>query len=315
MISKGFINRGIFVLKEDEDIVHNKSKISLKINDDWVELGENDKIFIKPFYKTENLKKWFVEDTKLYLIYVGNRILTKTIKEYLFQFVNILINRATIVEDKIISFKEFEAYTENDIKKVYSSAGAVQKIMKRKMWYSPLYERSNVPFDENKIVVNTKNMDVFTFSNRAVYSSGGGAGGQNFIYHKKDSPHFKNSNPNLPAIYTKFICAVLNSKLIQFYIQGGQYNQLSTSKIGDLPIPKIDFTVGNSLFEAICTKADLLIVHSSDSRNKVSSEIIMAEKKIDNLVYKLYNIPYNEIKVIDPGFSLTEDEYDSIKIN
>jgi hypothetical protein len=36
--------------------------------------------------------------------------------------------------------------------------------------------------------------------------------------------------------FTMYVNALLNSKLLQFYIQNGQFNQLSTSKIADLPI-------------------------------------------------------------------------------
>ena len=38
------------------------------------------------------------------------------------------------------------------------------------------------------------------------------------------------------------------------------------------------------------------------------------EKEIDNLVYKLYQLRYNEVKIIDPEFTMTEEEYEAIKI-
>jgi adenine-specific DNA-methyltransferase len=38
------------------------------------------------------------------------------------------------------------------------------------------------------------------------------------------------------------------------------------------------------------------------------------EKAIDNLVYKLYQLTYNEVKIIDPEIELTEQEYTEIKI-
>ena len=37
-------------------------------------------------------------------------------------------------------------------------------------------------------------------------------------------------------------------------------------------------------------------------------------RKIDNLVYKLYQLTYDEVKIIDPEFELTEQEYIAIKI-
>ncbi len=38
------------------------------------------------------------------------------------------------------------------------------------------------------------------------------------------------------------------------------------------------------------------------------------EQEIDNLVYKLYELTYDEVKVIDPEFSLSKKEYEAIKL-
>ena len=38
------------------------------------------------------------------------------------------------------------------------------------------------------------------------------------------------------------------------------------------------------------------------------------ENAIDNLVYKLYQLTYDEVKMIDPEFELTELEYTAIKM-
>ena len=38
------------------------------------------------------------------------------------------------------------------------------------------------------------------------------------------------------------------------------------------------------------------------------------EHEIDKLVYKLYKLTYDEVKVVDPEFELTKKEYDTIKV-
>jgi hypothetical protein len=38
------------------------------------------------------------------------------------------------------------------------------------------------------------------------------------------------------------------------------------------------------------------------------------ERQIDNLVYRLYNLTYEEVKVIEPKFPLSKDEYEGISI-
>lgn len=43
-------------------------------------------------------------------------------------------------------------------------------------------------------------------------------------------------------------------------------------------------------------------------------DTIALEQEIDNLVYKLYELTYDEVKVIDPEFSLSKKEYEAIKL-
>jgi hypothetical protein len=50
---------------------------------------------------------------------------------------------------------------------------------------------------------------------------------------------------------------------------------------------------------------------STSDRHADTSEL---EKAIDRLVYKLYQLTYDEVKIIDPEFKLTEPEYTAIKI-
>lgn len=38
------------------------------------------------------------------------------------------------------------------------------------------------------------------------------------------------------------------------------------------------------------------------------------ENQIDELVYKLYKLTYAEVKIIDPEFELSEEEYNNIKL-
>lgn len=279
LAEKKTMGRGIFMLKEGIDIDSSSNLIKLKIGNDWVTLNEEDKTFIKQYIKTEGLNKWQVTTSDLKVIYIGDRILTQKIQEYLMQFSSVLINRSTTVQDGVvITLKEFEKFTLNDIKEKYSLAGAVQKIMKRKKWYLPLYERTNVPFSSSKIIVNTKNMDKFTYSDNEHYSSGGGAGGQNYIYPvlEKDKVFFNELMKESDlASFVKFTNAILNSEKIQTFISSGQFNQLSTEKIGVLPIIKPSFKKEKEkkIYESIVAKANFLI-SSYESLNKISTDFV-----------------------------------------
>jgi hypothetical protein len=54
-----------------------------------------------------------------------------------------------------------------------------------------------------------------------------------------------------------------------------------------------------------------ILTAKKGDRHADTSEL---EKAINNLVYKLYQLTYNEVKIIDPEFELIEQEYTAIKI-
>ncbi|MCK9290388.1 MAG: hypothetical protein WCR58_11915 [Bacteroidales bacterium] len=50
-------------------------------------------------------------------------------------------------------------------------------------------------------------------------------------------------------------------------------------------------------------------------KQRIKYDITTAlEQQIDNLVYRLYELSYEEVKVIDPDFPLSEEAYKSIKL-
>lgn len=263
LIDQDKIGRGIFTLKEGIDITINGNTIKLNINNEWVTLNEKDKKLIKPYVKTEGLMKWKAAPSSLKVIYVGKEELTDNIKKYLTQFATILVNRCTTLNDgEFITLEEFERLTLEEIKVKYSMAGSVQKIMKRKQWYLPLYERLDVPFSLPKIIINTKNMDKFTYSGDECYSGGGGSGGQNFIYPviSKDEEFYKELlNYSDLSSFVKFTNAVLNSEVIRKFISTGQFNQLSTGKIGDLRIIKPSFKTQKTEYDEVVDYSNNLI--------------------------------------------------------
>jgi hypothetical protein len=180
---------------------------------------------------------------------------------------------------------DFRKYADREIRKYYSSAGAVQKIMRKKKWYLPLYQRIGVPFEGPKIIVNSKNMKNFTYSELPHYSSGGGLGGQNFIFFKS-KPDSSYSDEILTHTdlkeFTKFTNAVLNSTYLQDIIRGGKYNQLSTAKIQQLPFPRIDFSSAKekALYLDIIGKINEVLKITRSPKRQMSPD---TEKMIQNV--------------------------------
>jgi hypothetical protein len=111
----------------------------------------------------------------------------------------------------------------------------------------------------------------------------------------------------------KFLLGIMNSSLIN-YIYNNKFkstktvfSEIQTRSISQLPIPKISKT---KQAKCIYLVDQILAAKKSDPKADTSE----LEKEIDNLVYKLYQLTYNEVKIIDPDFPLTEQEYEGIKI-
>jgi hypothetical protein len=112
---------------------------------------------------------------------------------------------------------------------------------------------------------------------------------------------------------TKYILGLFNSNLFKFYYQktnsqgGDIFPQVRISSVENLPIKLAD----SKTQETIETLVNQILAKKSEDNSADTSEL---EKEIDKIVYKLYQLRYNEVKIIDPDFPLTEEEYEAIKI-
>jgi len=110
----------------------------------------------------------------------------------------------------------------------------------------------------------------------------------------------------------KVLLAILNSNmgwwLISKYctaIQNGY--QLIWKYFGQIPIPKAN----QKQSKRITSLVDEILTAKKGDRHADTSEL---ENECDRLVYKLYQLTYDEVKIIAPEFELTEPEYTAIKI-
>lgn len=107
----------------------------------------------------------------------------------------------------------------------------------------------------------------------------------------------------------ELILGLLNSYLLNWYYQniinnevGEVLAQVKKGHLSLLPIPDVSLP----FFIEIEKMVDKILTAKKDDPNANTSEL---EKQIDHLVYKLYQLTYNEVKIIDPEFALTEQEY------
>lgn len=106
------------------------------------------------------------------------------------------------------------------------------------------------------------------------------------------------------------LLGILNSKLFWFFISNtgtilrGGYFRFKTKYIEEFPLPvsELDGIICNSIGELV---ANVLLTKSKSSDADTSAY----EQEIDRLVYKLYGLTYEEVKVVDPETSITEEKY------
>jgi len=106
-----------------------------------------------------------------------------------------------------------------------------------------------------------------------------------------------------------FLLGVLNSSTINFFFKLTSTNTNVTGKELDrLPIPIIK----KKEQQPIITLVEQILKLKNENPK---ADITNIESQIDILVYKLYNLTYEEVKVIDPNIEniISKEEYETKK--
>ena len=110
----------------------------------------------------------------------------------------------------------------------------------------------------------------------------------------------------------RYVLGLLNSKLIIRWI-----NEIDTPvgtvayrhykyNFEQIPIPKISGALQQPFVK---------IVNDILEGKKSGQSTSTLEKEIDLMVYKLYDLTYDEVLVVEPGFNLSNVEYENYSIN
>ncbi|WP_140936938.1 Eco57I restriction-modification methylase domain-containing protein [Sphingobacterium lumbrici] len=104
----------------------------------------------------------------------------------------------------------------------------------------------------------------------------------------------------------KYLCGILNSKLINFwYCNKYKMPTIGIYELHTIPIRQT--TKGTQ-------KQIENIVDEILKRKKANQDTTALEREIDVLVYKLYELTYEEVKIIDKDFWLSEEEYGKVNV-
>ncbi|GBD90787.1 hypothetical protein BMS3Abin04_01506 [bacterium BMS3Abin04] len=114
----------------------------------------------------------------------------------------------------------------------------------------------------------------------------------------------------LTGIGYKYILGLLNSslgeRLVKFYVtqlQKRQFRMLAMY-VDNFPIPRIT-KESQKPFETLVDKIITKKEHGEDTTAE--------ERQIDIMVYKLYELTYDEVQIVEPEFALTKEEYENYK--
>lgn len=105
-----------------------------------------------------------------------------------------------------------------------------------------------------------------------------------------------------------YILAVLNSKLIDFYYkeisqEGGRIlAEVKPIRVRNLPIAETTENIKE------CIEKISVSIQEAKSSSPLADTSVQ-EQEIDRLVYKLYGLTYDEVKIVDPETPITEEEY------
>lgn len=272
---------GIFVLSKSE-------LEDLRLNEDELKL-------LKPWFKNSDIKKWVSSDhTSESLIYYSSKEEYKNIdkiKNHLSRFKIILINRNTRSGTGIVSVDDYDDFVKG-VKKI--SYVMIASAFKRGDYYCLSYARDKNIFENEKIVVPQRSpKNLFAYNDIPWYASAD-------VYYITSIDS---------QISLKYVLGLLNSKLYYQWLYHKGKRKGETLELYQKPLSEIPIKI-------ISPDEQIPFIKIVDEiLDKTNQGISVQEKenKLDLMIYKLYDLTFQEIISFDREFSFTEDEYNSFK--
>ena len=120
-------------------------------------------------------------------------------------------------------------------------------------------------------------------------------------------------------INLKYLTGLLNSKLVAYWLkkqgkmQGNNY-QVDKEPLMNIPIYNANENESNKV--SVIIDKILEITGSNDYEQNTDKQqtVKKYENQIDIIVYKLYNLTYQEVLTIDKNFPMSEQEYKDFHI-
>ena len=129
---------------------------------------------------------------------------------------------------------------------------------------------------------------------------------QNYFLDTTNVSNYKSWNK---AFSLKFICGILNSKVINYwYPLKYRMPTIGGYELSSIPIP--DTSKEQQL--PIVDLVNRILNAKKDNPNADTSPL---EQQIDHIVYHLYGLTYDEVLIVDPEIPITREEYETYQGN
>jgi len=296
----------------------------------------NGKIFSKiiskkreQFVSDKNTYVWNIKGDEL-IIDVNNNIKSKTIGDYFFISKGMVLNadenkakgafkkedllsdtKSKIHIKQYIDAKDIDKYVINNSKWLEWNTNRVPNLISRPTFIE-LYETPKIlinkighlkaTYDDNNLYCDQTIRILILWKNlKGVENKSINNSIKRWYNYSR-----KNLEENSKNVNYKFILAILNSKLgnhLLNNIRGEGNIDINPEYLKNIPIPDIQLfnDEQHSIHDQIVALSDkMLLYHSNPANlNKNQIKILSTEREINSLVYKLYGLSKDDIKIID----------------
>lgn len=225
---------------------------------------------MKPLLKGENIRRYGIPDSKIFIFYPHYRLNNKTVP----------------IEEDILKEKYKLAYNYISNFKEHLIDKKIKYKTNSKYWYSLHRAREKNIFEQVKLLTpQLQNYPNFTIDYNLNYPD---AGGYTFIKRKDFDKDLR------------ILLAIFNSSVLWYFIKStstpfnNSYYYFKTQYLEKFTIPKLnDENINNEIIDLVDRIMNIY------ATNKESTEIENINNFLDNFIYKLYDLSDEEIKIIE----------------
>lgn len=265
------------ILRHKEFVENKGDGIYVISQEEKSSIGSSE--LIKPWFKNSDIKRYFVaEKPTKWLIHTS-------VEVNLVDYPN--IEKHLTFFKKLITSRNYES-------------GELSKAKRLKQWWALSSSRWEFNFDAPKIVSPQRSYsNTFAYTEKSWYASAD----VYFISEKEN------------GLSLKYLLGILNSRLMYFWLYNrgkrkGEMLELYLTPISEIPIKK------PSQNELRIIK-DLVNEILTSKKNNHTLDTTKIEIEIDNFVYKLYELTYDEVLVVEPEFGdrMSREEYEGMTLD